>query len=48
MLDALRVILQYALLERPFTPGYCLDVFEEEFYPRYERALDEVIALSEK
>jgi len=47
-LNALRVVFQYALLERPFTPGYCLDIFEEEFYPRYESILDEVIALSDK
>jgi hypothetical protein len=25
-INALRVVLQYALLERPFTPGYCLDI----------------------
>lgn len=47
-INALRLVFQYALLERPFTPGYCLDIFEEEFYPRYERTLDEVIALSDK
>lgn len=47
-INALRVVLQYGLLERPFTPGYCLDIFEEEFFPRYERTLDEVIELSDR
>ncbi|MBU0482520.1 MAG: hypothetical protein KKG47_15615 [Proteobacteria bacterium] len=41
--NSLRLLFQYAILKRPFTPGYCLDEFEKDFFPRLESLVDDTI-----
>lgn len=48
MVNLLRLVFQYAIVERPFTPGNCLDdKIEEEFVVRAETQIDEIMALTD-